>query len=123
MGITLVIFVVVRLVIAIWVRPNFLPPLESDIDKPMSGDTWNVGQRVVDLSGKPVSQHDYNQLLANAQALQGSVGDYLRAHGVIAYQLYQPESRFWLFQSLEAGLFLTMAALLIAITVWSMRRA
>jgi hypothetical protein len=124
MGITLGIFVVVRLAIAIFVRPNFLPPLEWDMSKPMTGDdAWNVGQRVVDLSGHPVSQHDYNQLLANAQALQGSVGDYLRAHGVIAYQLYQPESRFWFFQNLEAGMLLTIAALLIAVAVWSTRRA
>lgn len=94
------------------------------MSKPMTGDdAWNVGQRVVTLSGRPVSQHDYNQLLAGAQSLQGSVGDYLRAHGVIAYQLYQPESRFWLFQNLEAALFLTMAALLIGIAVWSTRRA
>jgi ABC-type transport system involved in multi-copper enzyme maturation permease subunit len=124
MGITLAIFVVVRLAIVIFVRPNFLPPLEWDMSKPMTGDdAWNVGQRVVDLSGHPVSQHDYNQLLANAQVLQGSVGDYLRAHGVIAYQLYQPESRFWLFQNLEAGLFLTLAVFLIGLAVWSTRRA
>ena len=124
MGVTLGIFVVVRLAIAIFVRPNFLPPLEWDISKPMTGDdAWNVGQRVVDFSGHPISRHDYNQLLANMQALQGSVGDYLREHGVIAYHLYQPQSRFWPFQNLEAGLFLTMAALLIAAAVWSTRRA
>lgn len=124
MGITLGAFVLIRLGIAIFARPNYLPPLEWDMSKPMTGDdAWNVGQRVVTLSGRPVSQHDYNQLLAGAQSLQGSVGDYLRAHGVIAYQLYQPESRFWLFQNLEAALFLTMAALLIGIAVWSTRRA
>jgi hypothetical protein len=42
---------------------------------------------------------------------------------MIAYQLYQSESRFWLFQNLEAGLFLTTAALLIALAVWSKSRA
>ena len=125
MGITLAVFVAVRLAVVIWVRPNFLPPLEWDISKPMTdvGDTWNVGQRAVDLSGHAVSQSYYNQLMANAGFLQGSVGDYLRAHGVVVYQLYQPESRFWLFQNLEAGLFIALAAGLIAVTVWSMRRA
>jgi hypothetical protein len=34
-----------------------------------------------------------------------SMADYFRAHGVIVLQLYQPESRFWLFQCLEAVLF------------------
>jgi ABC-type transport system involved in multi-copper enzyme maturation permease subunit len=124
MGITLAVFVIIRLAIVIFVRPNFLPPLEWDMSKPMTGDdAWNVGQRVVDLSGHPVSQHDYNQLLADAQVLQGSMGDYLRAHGLIAYQLYQPESRFWLFQNLEGGLFLTLAVFLIGLAVWSTRRA
>jgi hypothetical protein len=125
MGMALALFVAVRLAVVIWLRPNFLPPLEWDISKPMTdgGDSWNVGQRVVDLSGHPVSQSQYNQLIANAGALQGSTGDYLRAHGVVVYQLYQPESRFWLFQNLEAGLFIGLAAGLIALTVWLTRRA
>jgi hypothetical protein len=38
-------------------------------------------------------------------------------------QLYQPENRFWLFQSMEAALFVVLAAALIGLAVWAIRRA
>jgi hypothetical protein len=52
----------------------------------------------------------------------GSSGEYLRAHGVVLLQLYQPESRFWLFQNLEGTLFLAVAAVLFGLAVLSARR-
>ena len=125
MAVTLVVFVAARLGIAQLLRPNFLPPISMDQSQVGSnlGDSWNIGIRAVDLSGHPVS-HDYlNQLVANAGALQGSLSDYLRARGVVELYVYQPESRFWLFQSFEAGLFIALAVLLIAVVIWSARRA
>lgn len=123
MAATLVIFVAVRLGVYLGLRPRFLPPLEWDISKPISGDVWTLGQRVVDLSGHPVPQQRYNQLVANAGILPGSMSDYLRAHGVIVLRLYQPGSRFWLFQSMEAGLFMLLAVMLVGAVVWLTRRA
>jgi ABC-type transport system involved in multi-copper enzyme maturation permease subunit len=125
MGATLVAFVAIRLAVFLWVRPNFLPPLELDISNPLTngGDTWQLGQRAVDLAGHPVSQQYYQQLLANAGFLQGSTADYLRAHGVIVLQSYQPESRFGLFQGLEASLFAVLAAVMLGVAIWSTRRA
>jgi hypothetical protein len=125
MATTFVAFAAIRLIVAQLVRPNFLPPLAIDQSKVGNnlGDTWNLGLRAVDLSGHSVSQDYYNRLVANAGALPGSMADYLRAHGVVQLYIYQPESRFWLFQSLEAALFLTLTALLVAMIVWSTRRA
>lgn len=125
MAVTLVVFVAIRVAVLNWVRPNFLPPLEFDTSQTVTagGDSWNLGQKVVDLSGHAVSQQYYEQLVANAGSLPGSMGDYLRAHGVVLLQLYQPESRYWLFQSLEATLFVALAAALIGVVIWSIRRA
>lgn len=56
-------------------------------------------------------------------SLPGSVDDYFRAHGVIVLQLYQPESRFWLFQGIEAARFVLLAAMLLGAAMWLIRRA
>jgi hypothetical protein len=121
---TLVVFVAIRVAVA-QVRQQYLPPLEIDQSKVADGGSgnWFLGQRAVDMSGHPVSNQYYQQLMTNAGALPGSLGDYMRAHGVVVLQAYQPESRFWLFQGMEAGLFVALAAGLMVLLIWSIRRA
>jgi len=123
MAVTLVGYVAARLAVGQLARPNYLPPLESDLSRPgtATGDTWILGQRPVDLYGHSANQQ-YAQLMANVGAFPGSIGDYLRTHGVILLQSYQPASRFWPFQSIEALLFLSAAACLVGVTAWSIRR-
>ena len=43
-------------------------------------------------------------------------------HGYTQLTSYQPASRFWTFQWIEAGWLLALSALLIAVTVWLIRR-
>jgi hypothetical protein len=124
MGATLVAFVAIQLSVYNWVRPNYLPPLQVDESTPIDlGNSWNLGTRAVDLSGHSLSDQYYQQLLANMGSLPGSVDDYFRAHGVIVLQVYQPESRFWLFQGIEAALFVVLAAMLLGVAMWLIRRA
>jgi ABC-type transport system involved in multi-copper enzyme maturation permease subunit len=125
MAVTPVAFVAVRVAVFGFLRRQYLPPLEIDEIKLTDADrtNWNVGQRLVDLSGHPVSDKYYQQLMASARGMTGTLDDYFRAHGVVTIQLYQPESRFWLFQSMEAGLFVALAAALIVLLIWSIRRA
>jgi hypothetical protein len=47
---------------------------------------------------------------------------YLSRHGWTLLTRYQPASRFWPFQWIEAGWLLALSALLIAATVWLVRR-
>ena len=47
---------------------------------------------------------------------------YLRQHGFSLEVIYQPDSRFWTFQWIEAGWLLALALLLLAATVWLVRR-
>jgi len=42
----------------------------------------------------------------------------LNAHHVFNVAVYQPASRFWLFQAIEAGIFAGLAAALLLATVW-----
>jgi hypothetical protein len=46
----------------------------------------------------------------------------LSRHGYTQWTSYQPASRFWPFQWIEGGWLLALSALLIAATVWLVRR-
>jgi hypothetical protein len=46
----------------------------------------------------------------------------LARHGYTQWTSYQPASRFWAFQWIEAGWLLALSALLIAVTIWLVRR-
>jgi len=43
-------------------------------------------------------------------------------HGYALWTSYQPGSRFWPFQWIEGGWLLALSVLLIAVTVWLVRR-
>jgi hypothetical protein len=45
----------------------------------------------------------------------------VHAHGWLRYNVYQPDARFWTLQGLESALFLALALVLIASTVWWIR--
>jgi hypothetical protein len=47
---------------------------------------------------------------------------YLTRHGYTEWTRYQPGSRFWPFQWIEGGWLLGLSVLLIAVTVWLVRR-
>jgi hypothetical protein len=44
------------------------------------------------------------------------------AHGYREYLAYQPASRFWAFQGIETGIFVVLAAVLLGITFWVVKR-
>jgi hypothetical protein len=47
---------------------------------------------------------------------------YLVQHGYRQLTTYQPDSRFWPFQWIEAGWLLALSLLLLAATIWLVRR-
>jgi len=51
-----------------------------------------------------------------------SLAECLTPHGYTQWTSYQPASRFWAFQWIEGGWLLVLSALLIAATVWLVRR-
>jgi len=56
------------------------------------------------------------------QVFTADVPQYLYQHGYQQWTSYQPGSRFWPFQWIESGWLLALSALLIAVTVWLVRR-
>ena len=47
----------------------------------------------------------------------------LTAHGYQGYGTYQPASRFWAFQGIETGIFVILAAILLAVTLLGLEPA
>jgi hypothetical protein len=47
---------------------------------------------------------------------------YLTAHHYTQWASYQPESRYWHFQLIEGGWLLALSLILLAATVWLVRR-
>ncbi len=46
----------------------------------------------------------------------------MKAHGWSLYTIYQPADRFWLFQGIESAIFFGLAAALLALAIWWVRR-
>ena len=47
---------------------------------------------------------------------------FLAAHGYRGYLTYQPANRFWAFQGIETAIFLALAAALLGVTFWVLKR-
>lgn len=144
-GLTLAGFIAIRSVIYILVRPHFLTavtsyfPIGSGFSPAGSG--WQLASGFVGASGQPIStpQSTSGQVIsgpgvsipvsslpAPCQAAAGN-GPFTRAtyhavvscaqaHGIRGYVTYQPASRYWAFQGIETGIFVLLAAVLIAVT-------
>jgi len=94
----------------------------STPSSPWALSTWYAGP-----GGKPASESVVNQVLSlfpqnGAPAVKESLAQALAQHGITEWWRYVPVSRFWPMQFFEAGWLLILSALLIAGTVWLVRR-
>jgi hypothetical protein len=138
LGITLAGFGAVRVVIALWLRLHYMTPVTAyyKLTAPFTppGSYLAVSQGVVGANGKPAALDyavpNYNGVplpAACVRAMQNNpnpqaVLPCLAAHGYQGSMTYQPASRFWAFQGIETGIFVVLAAVLIGITFWVLRR-
>jgi ABC-type transport system involved in multi-copper enzyme maturation permease subunit len=112
-----------------WLRQHYMTPLvTSRLTVP--GSAWIISQPWT-KAGRVVSPSVIDQVLASAPASvagKGGIPDsfntvrYLAQHGYTRLTIYQPVSRFWTFQWIEVGWLLALSALLIAASVWMVRR-
>jgi ABC-type transport system involved in multi-copper enzyme maturation permease subunit len=117
-----------------FLRQHYLAPLavKNMFGYQLPGSAWVVSEQWQKTSGgQPVSQSRVSQVLQGApEQVAGkggipqaaSVLQYLTQHGYTLLTSYQPGSRFWSFQWIEGGWLLALAVLLIAATVWLVRR-
>jgi hypothetical protein len=143
-AVTLAGFIAVRAVIFMALRRSFMKPVTSYFPIGSgftpAGAAWQLTSGFVGANGQPVSipQSTNGQVLgtgvegipvsslpASCQAAAGNgpftpatyhaVLACAQAHGIRGYVTYQPASRYWAFQGIETGIFLLLAAALIAV--------
>ena len=141
MAVTLAGFIAVRAAIALWLRPHYMSAV-TVFYKVTGGFTppgsyWRLTSGIVGPNGLAVDQN------TNGAVLAGVPVTYLPAscippsargaftpppsctralthfHGFLTYQ---PADRYWAFQGIEAGIFLVLAAALIAVTAVALLR-
>jgi hypothetical protein len=139
LAVTAGVFLAIRLVITYWVRVHFMPAVTTIYSVtqnfPAKGATWQLATGVV----LPGGQLDTN-LIANPGTLEqmnpggswpaacpsnqqmSSTLTCLARLGYRSFTTYQPGYRFWPFQFIETGMFLALAAALIAVTFLVVRR-
>ena len=130
--VTLVAYAGLAIATGAWLRAHYFAPIVTrSLNVPSS--VWIVSQNWT-KGGQTVSQTVLYQVLQGAPAqVAGKEGggpnlhalvawQYLVQHGYIQVTSYQPAARFWAFQWVEAGWLLGLSVLLIAFTVWLVRR-
>jgi len=140
---TLAVYLGLAIVAGLYIREHYLTPLVAKnlFNPPASAwilrQWWTEGGRAVNQSAinqvqnslffrlLPVVHHSAGKGSdVKAQKLQVNLHilHYLSQRGYTQWTSYQPASRFWPFQWIEGGALLALSVLLIAITVWLVRR-
>jgi hypothetical protein len=122
---TLVIFAATRLLVLKFARPDFLPPLHRTVGAnavgTQAGD-WILSDTLVDAGGRGITAAHEDLAVLHAQHAGLDPQTYLVTLGWKRVISYQPGGRFWTFQLIEAGLFIALAAAVVALTLWLVRR-
>ena len=111
----------------LFLRKHYQAPLLSTSGT-IWENNWVMNQWYTGPNGAVVGQPTIRNVVAHAPASvrnspnQGAVQAYLTAHHYIQWASYQPESRYWHFQLIEGGWLLALSLILLAATVWLVRR-
>jgi ABC-type transport system involved in multi-copper enzyme maturation permease subunit len=130
---TLAVYTGLAIATGAWLRGHYFAPIVTrSLNIPNS--VWVVSQNWTTTRGRVASQSTLYQVLQGAPAqVAGKEGggpnlhalsawQYLVQHGYTEVTSYQPATRFWAFQWIEAGWLLGLSVLLLAITLWLVRR-
>ena len=137
LAVTLAAFTGLRALTALWLRQHYVTPVTVYYNLAAnfapSGSYLQVSQGVVGPDGQPPTAGTDTLVWQGfpipapcRQALASfgpkGVPDCLAAHGWRGYLTYQPASRFWAFQGIETGIFVMLAAILLGVTFWVLKR-
>ncbi|MFE9747378.1 ABC transporter permease subunit [Saccharothrix saharensis] len=132
-GVAFGAFLVTRMSVALLARPAYATPLTTTNPIPVGGTDaehrpapgfadWTIDRGYADTTGRRLSSTEYYDLEAAANQAGTNLNQFLHARGIQQFKVYHPADRFWTFQLIEATLFLAVAAALIAVVVWRVRR-
>ncbi len=111
---------------AVGLRQHYQAPLRTTANPPNSA--WVLSSYVTGPNGQVLNQGGLNQLVQHAPAsVQNSpnpnaLTNWLAQQHYTQWTSYEPASRFWHFQLIEGGWLLALSVVLLAATVWLVRR-
>jgi hypothetical protein len=134
LAVTLAGFAVLR-VLTTWLRPHYMTPVTTYYKLAVraftpTGSYLGISQGFIGPNGQiPASSSTnsvFNSMVVPAVCQNanntGSPLSCLAAHGYREYVTYQPANRFWAFQGIETGIFVVLAAVLLGVTFWVLKR-
>jgi hypothetical protein len=127
MAATLVTWTVLAIGTATWLRQHYQARLTTTAAS-APNTAWVLSRTAIGPNGQVVSQRALGQLAQQAPASvqnspnPGAFQIWLTQQHYTQVISYQPASRFWTFQFIEAGWLIALAAILIAASVWLVRR-
>jgi hypothetical protein len=122
---TLAVYAGLAFATAVWLREHYITPLlTSSLNVP--GSAWVVSQWYTKGGTFAFAAHGSQIVSALSRLCSAnsnvSSAQCLVQHGYTQWTSYQPGSRFWPLQWIEGGWLLALSVLLIAATVWLVRR-
>ncbi|MGV9976484.1 ABC transporter permease subunit [Micromonospora wenchangensis] len=130
-GVAFGAFLAARMSVALVARPAYATPLTAMQPVPVGGTNartgpgvadWMIERGYADATGHRLSSTEYHELQDAADRAGTNLNQFLHARGVQEFGVYHPADRFWTFQLIEAALFVAVAAVLIGVVVWRVRR-
>jgi ABC-2 family transporter protein len=125
MSVTLLGFFAARLVVGRFLRPHYLTPLHeklTGIDARVHSRDWVLSNSLVDAVGRRIATGREDLAILHAQNARIDPQEYLLSLGWRRAVSFQPADRFWIFQSIEAAIFIGLAAAIVLVTLWFVRR-
>jgi hypothetical protein len=126
-GITIVVYILLAIATATAIRPHYATPVTVP-GWGSQGSGWVISTWAKAPDGAALSQGALGGLTQHLPAsVQNSPSpdaftNWLTQHGYTLWTSLQPDWRFWQFQLTEGGWLLAVSALLIAGTVWLVRK-
>ena len=116
---------IARLAVQGWLRQRFRPPLHSVASiantQPGIHQSWIISHGFSDQYGH--SAANASGVLRYCTTSTGNLSDTCVAqHHLFQAFVYEPASRFWALQAIEAAVFVALSALLVTLAVWLIRR-
>ena len=119
------VFVATRVGVETLLRPHYLAPLHrAVIGTAPVGRTrdWLLHDTLVDAVGRRITTGREDIAVVHAQQANIDAQQYLASLGWRRLITFQPADRFWTFQSIEMGIFVTLGLLAIAAAVVLLHR-
>jgi hypothetical protein len=130
LAITLGVFVGLRVLVGVYLRPHLMTPLTKLFPPVGPASTpagaWVLSTSWVNAQGQNLGAGiPFDQFPAACRDVvlkgKGLNGQCLTSHGFHQLVTYQPDSRFWAFQGIEAGIFIVLALAAVGFTWWWVR--